>query len=486
MSDPNIPAPHADATPRLGIPLMHAGQAQKHITHNEALLAVERHLHLSVKRADLGSPPANGVGEGDRFIVAAPANGVWEGHAGDIAERHGGAWSFVSPEPGWMVWSEAEGAHIVFSGAEWNPIAAGESDGAPGSFDTLGIGGASADAGNRLVVRSPATLLTHAESGSHRLVLNRSVESDTASVVFQTGYSGGAELGLVGTGNFEFKVSAEGGDWNTALSVDRSTGHVAFPSGGPRVPETSAVTIHVSPDGDDGADGSSLSQPVATFAQAVRILSRLDLGGQTANIQLAPGTYSDSFKLDRLPAGAGSIVLSGPGTGEGGHGGAGAARIEPPDSSPAVDVTMSGAALTVRDLHAEGFTGLRARYGGVLNVRGTVSLGDCQGGAVVADGGKVDVVGTLELAGGSAALRAVDGGMVRFADSTAKLADGTAWSDAFATAERLGQVAISQMSVEGTATGRRYRVVSNAVLDVDNSTLPGDSSGVRSTGGRYL
>ena len=88
MPDPILPAAHADVTPRLNIPLIHAGQARKHITHNEAILAVERHLHPSVDRTDLATPP-DSAEKGARYVVAAPADGAWESHDGQIAERQG-------------------------------------------------------------------------------------------------------------------------------------------------------------------------------------------------------------------------------------------------------------------------------------------------------------------------------------------------------------------------------------------------------------
>ena len=485
MSDPTLPIPHADVTPRLNIPLMHAGQARKHITHNEALLAVERHLHPSVERADLGSPP-DAAEEGARYVVAASGEGAWQGHDGKVAERQGDTWLFSVPEPGWMVWDKSGSTHIVFDGSAWALFAAGES-GSVAAPDTLGIGGAAADATNRLAVRSPATLLTHDDGGSHRLVLNREGNSDTASVVFQTGYAGGAEFGLVGTGDFEFKVSADGSEWHSALSVERSTGRVAFPSGGPRVPQSATTTVYVDPNGDDTADGLAASRAVATLTRTVKIVSELDAGGQTVIVQLAAGTHSGSFKLDRLPVGAGAIMLRGPGTGSGGFGGAGAAKIVPPGNFPAVEVTVPGASLMVRDLHAEGFIGLRAQFGSVISLRGTVSLGSCRGGVLVADGGKIDAIGTLELAGGSAALKALNCGTVGVTSSTVQLADGTTWTDAFASAERLGQVVVNRMSANGTATGKRYRASSNAIVEVvDGATLPGSSAGVTATGGLFL
>ena len=48
-----------DATPRWGLPLLFAGQAQKEIFHNEALMLVDALLHGRVESADLGAPPTD-------------------------------------------------------------------------------------------------------------------------------------------------------------------------------------------------------------------------------------------------------------------------------------------------------------------------------------------------------------------------------------------------------------------------------------------
>lgn len=44
----------------------------------------------------------------------------------------------------------------------------------------------------------------------------------TGSVLFQTNWSGRAEFGLLGDGNFALKVSPDGGNWTTAISIDGS------------------------------------------------------------------------------------------------------------------------------------------------------------------------------------------------------------------------------------------------------------------------
>jgi len=52
-------------TPHLGLPTLAAAQAQKHVTHNEALHRLDALVMLAVADRDLAAPPA-APAEGDR------------------------------------------------------------------------------------------------------------------------------------------------------------------------------------------------------------------------------------------------------------------------------------------------------------------------------------------------------------------------------------------------------------------------------------
>ena len=65
-----------------GLPYLAAAQAQKHVTHNEALRRLDAVVQLAVLDATLAAPPAS-PDEGDRYIVAASATGAWAGQDGD-------------------------------------------------------------------------------------------------------------------------------------------------------------------------------------------------------------------------------------------------------------------------------------------------------------------------------------------------------------------------------------------------------------------
>lgn len=89
----------------------------------------------------------------------------------------------------------------------------------------LGLGGATADATNRLSLNAPASLFNHAGAG-HQIKVNKAAATDTGSCLFQTGFSGRAEFGLTGSDDFQIKVSGDGATWFNALQLERTSGRV--------------------------------------------------------------------------------------------------------------------------------------------------------------------------------------------------------------------------------------------------------------------
>lgn len=59
----------------LDLPFIMPSQAQKHVTHNEALLVLDALLHCAVEDRTRGEPPA-APAEGQRHIVAAGATAL--------------------------------------------------------------------------------------------------------------------------------------------------------------------------------------------------------------------------------------------------------------------------------------------------------------------------------------------------------------------------------------------------------------------------
>jgi hypothetical protein len=204
----------------LGIPFIEAAQAQKHVTHNAALQVLDAVIMLSVLDRDLAVSPVSPA-EGDRYLIASAASGDWSGQDGKIAAWQDGAWAFYTPREGWFIWVGDEDIFLVSNGASWT-------GGATQDASLLGVN-TTADTTNRFAVASSAILLNHAGSGV-QVKLNRNSGGDNASFVFQTGFSGRAEIGCLGNDDFIFKTSPDGAAFSTGLTL------VSAANGVPRVP----------------------------------------------------------------------------------------------------------------------------------------------------------------------------------------------------------------------------------------------------------
>jgi hypothetical protein len=313
-------------TPNLALPYILAAQAQKHVTHNEALRALDCLVQLCVVSRSLTEPPAS-PDEGSRYIVGSGGSDAWAGQDGNVAAFQDGAWAFYSPRDGWLAWVMSEGALIVYEDGAWSalPGSGGEGGGEggggleapvanaslanmvsatikgrvsagsghpedlsasqataildvfmgsgtghkkglvpdPGNTEgttkflredgtwaepPAGDGGsgdppteldnlthlgvnATGDTTNRLSLKSPASLFDN-EGAGHQQKINKKTSGDTASVLYQTNYSGRAEMGLAGDDDFHFKVSGDGASWHEAIKIDRASGRVDFPNTG--------------------------------------------------------------------------------------------------------------------------------------------------------------------------------------------------------------------------------------------------------------
>ena len=205
-----------DQTPRLSLPFIMPSQAQKHITHNEAIQALDALVQPAVESRTVTTPPATPLA-GDAYLVPSGATGTWAGHTDEIAAWQSGAWLFHDPAPGWQLYCRSDKTQYVFDAGAWVPLASLAS-----GLPRLGIN-ATADTTNRLAVAAAATLLTHAGNG-HQVKINKAAAGDTASLLYQSNWSGRAEMGLAGDDNWRLKVSPDGLSWVSALTVNAATG----------------------------------------------------------------------------------------------------------------------------------------------------------------------------------------------------------------------------------------------------------------------
>ncbi|MBV6656470.1 MAG: DUF2793 domain-containing protein, partial [Devosiaceae bacterium] len=127
----------------LALPYLAAAQASKHITHNEALKALDAVVQVGVISRGLATAPASPA-EGDRYLVPSGGADAFAGHDGELAAFADGAWSFHTPKAGWIIWVEDESGLIVFDGTAWVSTI-------PPLVSELGVG-TSPDATNRFAV----------------------------------------------------------------------------------------------------------------------------------------------------------------------------------------------------------------------------------------------------------------------------------------------------------------------------------------------
>ncbi len=105
-------------TAQLGLPLVQAAQAQKHVTVNEALLRLDGLVNLVLQSATTPVPPGVVV-DGACYAVPVGAVNAWAGQEGLIAIGANGGWDFAQPVRGWRAFILDQGAGAIFDGTAW-------------------------------------------------------------------------------------------------------------------------------------------------------------------------------------------------------------------------------------------------------------------------------------------------------------------------------------------------------------------------------
>src|SRR5581483_1515399 len=175
-------------TPRFGLPYIAQGQAQKEVTHNDALNQLDALIDLYLLDRDLAAPPGSPA-DGDTYLVAASPTGAWAGHAGEIAFCLDGAWRFYPGEKGLLAYLADEQRLLIFTGSVWTDLM---SVLALQNLPMVGIN-TTADATNKLAVKSNAILLAALEvanggNGDVQVKLSKETAGDTASFLFQDNF----------------------------------------------------------------------------------------------------------------------------------------------------------------------------------------------------------------------------------------------------------------------------------------------------------
>ena len=113
------------------LPYLMVAQAQKEITHNEALARIDALLHPVVTDR-LATPPSPPLADaGKCWLVDVGGTGGWENKANQIAVWVGGSWRYLTPVDGMRVRNVATSSDLVWTGIQWKapPVVAAPQSG---------------------------------------------------------------------------------------------------------------------------------------------------------------------------------------------------------------------------------------------------------------------------------------------------------------------------------------------------------------------
>jgi len=204
-----------DTTANLLLPFIQAAQAQKHITHNEALRLLDGLTQISVLDRDLTAPPGSPA-EGARFIVASGATGLWAGWDGDVAFYAGGAWLRLPARTGWVVWVQDEARVVVRIGSVWTPL-----------DDAMGLLPQAASvnvAKGAMGGTTGMAVLEQTISGLSGASVTSTIEIPDRSIVL--GLSTRVVTAVTGAASFDCGVAGETGKFGVALGVAAGSANV--------------------------------------------------------------------------------------------------------------------------------------------------------------------------------------------------------------------------------------------------------------------
>ena len=218
-----------DNSANLSLPYIQPSQAQKHVTHNEAIRLLDAVVQLTVLSATETTPPTAQTGQ--RWILPDGATGEWSTRDHMIAIWQETAWAFITPAKGWLAYDQANDRLLAYDGTKWISAIAGDATFSDGSLTQFGVN-TTPDPTNRLAVKTDQALFSHDDitpgSGNMLLVANKDTTGNDTGIALQTAYNTHALLGLLASDDTVLKVSPDGTTYQTAMTVDKDTGNVAF------------------------------------------------------------------------------------------------------------------------------------------------------------------------------------------------------------------------------------------------------------------
>lgn len=247
-------------------------------------------------------------------------------------------------------------------------------------------------------------------------------------------------------------------------------------------------TYYVRADGSDSNNGLADSSGGAflTVPKAIDVVAGIYWNGFTPTIQIRSGTYTGAVTLKEAFGAAQTIIVGDtvtPGN-----------VIVSTTSANCFSATSIKTKFSLRGMKLTCATsGVCIQANGQGTYIGFQSIEF--GSAITAHmqarfGGYITAEGNYSISGGCARhMFANVLSLVEVTSRTITLSGTPAFSDAFASGEELGEVRVPGCTFSGSATGKRYNSIQNAIVSSNGggaSYFPGDVAGTTATGGIYI
>ena len=247
---------------------------------------------------------------------------------------------------------------------------------------------------------------------------------------------------------------------------------------------TAARTYYVRTDGSDSNSGlaNTAGGAFLTIQKAVDVCAALDFNGFSATVQVGDGTWTAPV-ITVSSTVNGVLTIAGNAT--------------TPDnvlwslsSGSCLTASGPGVRVTVKDmkLQTSGVSGI------VSSGRASVAATNCTFGAcgyshvTGASGGVIVISTSCRIVGNAPSFANLDNANIDMTLCAFTLTGTPAFSTAFITAQALSYARCVLPTFSGAATGSRYSVSTNSVINVNaagETFLPGNAAGTKTTGGEY-
>lgn len=204
-------------------------QAQKHVTHNEAIQTLDIVTQLAVLAIYKSAPDALPE-RGACYILSSDPSGDWAGYPNQIATYENPGWIFITPQAGWTAYDLQTQRHYIFDGTNW----AAQTTTQLGNIEHFALGtGISDDAPFTAKLNTALWQAVSAEdggTGSFVHISDKSSERDDLGQILQSGGQTRAVIGLFGSDDFRISVSPDSENFYDAMRVSRHTGAIEQPN----------------------------------------------------------------------------------------------------------------------------------------------------------------------------------------------------------------------------------------------------------------